>query len=556
MQLPSFRRSLVTSLFAATLALGLTGNANAQANTDPSIDVRLGILGNCAWLDREGTFPNGMNASSMNTTVCNQGGEVNWFRAMDPDHPFIAFLVARENNGRFEQISNRSYVKHGFFALTSSQCTSCTPPSGLPGQKLGVGCSDTYDINNNGDNFWLAPPDEIDPWTGEWDPNCSYFDLGLVPGSCDGTRSLSQSQVSTLGPIGNRIHLSDADLNVAGASYWYQAQYVVAREAESKRFDNLGSRGIDPVWDGIRWSLFETTTMLHDTILQRWVGASLDSATNGSDDGRVYVAVKVTGPTEGLYRYEFAVHNRDNARGVSEFRVPLCDGARVLNAGFRDVDGAGANDWTSAVTPAGTELVFSDGSGANALRWNTIFNFWFDSDAAPAGTNLTLTQADAGGGAPSLSIGSQAPLELYNVYAGDGCSNDGTPPVLYAEGTPARATLGNATFSLVSTGSEPGQVHVLAASDSPNPGMLTLGACTMWLDGTLGIEIYAFGSSTTDGSGTATYSVPVPNDIALEGVTIGFQGLGINPGGGPAFNLFEFSNGLQVRIGDSISSCP
>ena len=42
--------------------------------------------------------------------------DVPWLQAMAEDHPFIAFLLVRESNGRLVQISDHSYVKHGFFA--------------------------------------------------------------------------------------------------------------------------------------------------------------------------------------------------------------------------------------------------------------------------------------------------------------------------------------------------------------------------------------------------------------------------------------------------------
>ncbi len=542
---------------AALAVLALAGSATAQANTDPGIDVRLGILGNLAWLDREGVYPGGMNAAAMNTTVCNQGARVNWFRAMDPDHPFIAFLVARESDGRFEQISDRSWVKHGFFALTSSQCTPCTPPGGLAGTYLGVGCSDTYDITNNGDNYWLGPPSEIDPWLGAWDPVCSFFDLGtggaVAPDDCNGLRTFSQSQAVALGPLGHRIRLSDADLGVAGASYWYQGQYVVAREAESKRGDNLGSRGFDPVWDGTRWGLIEEPEpVVHGSILQRWSGASLDSVANGGDDGRVYVAARVSGPEDGLWHWELALHNRDNARGIAALRLPVCPGARVLNAGFRDLDQDAANDWS--VARAGAELVLADASGANALRWNSIYNVWFDSDAAPLDATATLVEADPGAGLDELAVGCPAPLALYNAFAGAGCSLDGTPPALFASGAPARAALGNASFALESTGNVPGALQVLATSDAP-AGTIALGPCSLLVAGSLD-QVYALASATSDASGRATFALPVPADLAFEGLTLTFQTVGVNPLGGPLFGKIELSDALSVRVGDAIPSCP
>ena len=539
---------VLVSLLAAPLA--------AQSNVDPTIDVRLALLEELDALGREGTFPNGVNAAAMSTTVCNQGGEVEWFAPMDPRHPVIAFLIAREDaNGRFEQISDRSFLKHGFFAVTGSDCGPCTPPSGAGfGDFLGVGCSDTYSLASNGNDFWLGPADEIDPWLGSWDPQCSFFDLGLTGSSCDGSRSFSQTQANTLGPVGNRIRLSDVDLNVAGASFWYQAQYVVPKEAEAVRTDNIGSRPFTPIWTGSTWDLVESGTLQHGSVLERWSGATVRSATNGGDDGRVHIGVRVTGPNDGLYHYELALHNRDNARGIDELRLPLCSGARILNPWFGDLDANAANDWVASIESGGTELIFRDPGTTNALAWNTIYNVAFDSDAAPADGGALLRQATAGTGAPSFSVVLPAPLELYAPFTGAGCSLDGTPPTLFATGSPPRASLGNASLALESTGNVPGQLSVLVTTNAPGTGSIPIQACTFWLQGPFD-QLYAFASTTADASGRAVHPTPVPANPFFEGVDLRFQCLSVNPGGGASFSIFDFSDGLELRIGDAIPGC-
>ena len=124
---------------AALLLLALSPAAplSSQANTDGAIDLLLAQINDLTVLGRQGAFPNGINGCTMETTACNGGTkEISWQQAMDPDHPFIAFLLARESNGRFEQVSDRSYVKHGFFALSASFCSACTPTDGT---KLGLG---------------------------------------------------------------------------------------------------------------------------------------------------------------------------------------------------------------------------------------------------------------------------------------------------------------------------------------------------------------------------------------------------------------------------------
>src|SRR6185503_10688720 len=308
---------MMTRVFLPIVAALLVGVSSlAQSNADGAIDLLLADIDDLAALGRQGTFPNGINGCALETTACNRGTKaINWQQAMDPDHPFIAFILARESNGRFEQISDRSYVKHGFFALSGSFCSSC---SATDGTTLGLGCSDTYVKSNNGDNFWLGPPDEIDPWRGIWDPVCSHFDQGeppvAPPANCNGTRSLTQSMAQALGSVAHRIRVRDADFNVPGA-FWFQGMYVIETEGDSVREDNLGSRRFTPSWTGSSWNLVESDTLLHGTILKRWNGASVSSATNGSDDGRLYVAVKVTGPVDGYFHYEYAIHNRDNARG-------------------------------------------------------------------------------------------------------------------------------------------------------------------------------------------------------------------------------------------------
>jgi hypothetical protein len=542
---------MIPRLLLLLPALWTTGGmAASQSNSDDEIDVFLADIDDLTTLGRLGAFPNGINACAMETTACNGGSKaISWQQAMDPDHPFIAFLLARESNGRFEQISDRSYVKHGFFALSGSVCSSCSPTDGTT---LGLGCSDTYATQNNGDNYWLGPPDEIDPWMGSWNPVCSHFDRGeppvAPPADCNGNRSLSQAQAQALGPLGHRIRVRDSEFNVPGALFWFQAMYIIETEGEALREDSIGSRRFTPSWSGTSWNLGETGTLLHGSVLQRWSGASVSSSTNGGDDGRLYVGVKVTGPVDGLYHYEYAVHNRDNARGVGALRIPVCPTARVQNIGFGDIDQDAGNEWTGA--QVGSEIVYSGAS--NPLEWNSVFNFWFDSDAAPLAGALALDQAAPGAGLASVSITSSAPLGLYNAYVGPGCSH-GTPPTLHAIGTPPQATLGNTTFGLRSTGNAPLQPHYLYYSVVP--GSHAIGRCTTYL-GPAATDVDFRGTAFSDASGVAIHPISIPNRISIEGLDVYFQAAGFNPGGGRLYGSYDLTDALLVRIGSALSGCP
>jgi hypothetical protein len=473
---------------------------------------------------------------------------------MSPNHPFIAFLVARDSNGRFEQISNRSYVKHPFASTNSSGCGTCISPG--TSQLLGVNCSDTYGASLNGSYTYLGPPDEIDPWLGTWDPVCSYFDAGAPPvgppQNCDGIKNSITYASSTAPP---RCNVKDADLNVPGATYWAQAGWLTKGELEANRGNNFATRRFIPTWGGTNWNLAVQGSLVPGSILQHWTGASLSSATNtiGSTnhDGRVFVAVKVTGPVAGLYHYEYAVHNRDNAREISTFELPMCPGARILNTGFGDIDDDPSNDWTFTFSTLGVAWITS----SNPLGWNAIYNFWFDSDAAPVtGSSVDLGQFLAGPGNPAVTVPTTAPLGLHNLFLGAGCGTP-APPTLYATGSPARATLGNATFGLASGGNAPGAI--VAFYGGPFDGNQVLGpGCSIYVGGAPPNPLFHFGQLLANLSGVAALPAPVPNDPTLEGQHLNFVALEVAPSGGAYLGAFDLSDGLRVRIGDSIPGCP
>ena len=304
-------RNASLSLLAA---IALAAPGFAQSNANPQIDVALGLLGNLNDVGHTGPFGTGVTGFAMSTTSCNFGTvTAAWESPMDPDHPFITFMMTRESEGRMVQISDHSFVKHGFFALSNNQCNlGC---SGTDGTELGVGCSDTYGIGNNGDPFYLAPPEEIDPWLGEWNLVCGLFDGP----NCDGQRSFFGSVPNN---VASRVTVQDADLNIAGASYYYSSNYIVEHEPEAARWNNMGYRPVTITPQGNSWNVTPggSQTPTYGSVLQEWSGASLFSSTNGGDDGRVFVASK-TNPIAGGTHYEYAIHNRDNNRAIGTFRI-------------------------------------------------------------------------------------------------------------------------------------------------------------------------------------------------------------------------------------------
>jgi hypothetical protein len=341
------------------------------------------------------------------------------------------------------------------------------------------------------------------------------------------------------------VQVSDRDL-LAGGTLCFQAHYVVEGMPEAARDDALGSRTFAATFNGLTWDLVPTGPLLAGTILQRWPGATVTSATDGVQDGRVFAAVEVTGPVEGFYHYEYALHNRDHQRGIGVLRVPLCSGARVRGLGFRDIDSDAANDWSARVKK--NEIEFAH--AGSPLEWNTIHNFWFESDAAPASAELSLVPFAATPGEIGFAVTSQAPGALHNVHLGPGCAR-GTPPTLHATGTPARAELGNATFALASSGNLPFQPHFLF--HGPKSGSRDFFGCTLWTGAGKALLV---STTTSDANGVATHAGPIPNDIALEGKVFRFQAVGVRPRQGVLFSDFELSEGLLVRLGNAIPECP
>jgi hypothetical protein len=440
-----------------TLAPVLAGAALAQSNAVPGLDGRLDVVDNFTYQGRRGAaYPNGESGFAMLNTMCNPGTvNIPWQAAMQPNHPKFGFIAVRESNGRMEQISDRSYCKHAFTSTNfSGTCGTCQNPG--TGSLMGVHCSDTYGVGNNADRNWLGPAPELDPWLGTWNPVGSYFDQGDPnvgpPNNNDGVRSASYSGTD---PVKNRVAIKDSDLLVPGARYFYGIHLMHQGEAVANRGDNLASRGFNPTWTGSSWNTPNNGVgQVWGSILQHWQGASLDSGGNGNDDGRFFVAVKVTPLGGGQYHYEYAVHNVDNSRGGASFRVPTSASAVVTNFTFGDIDDNTLNDWTAA--HSGTEVVFT-APGTNPLDWNTIYNFGFDCNVAPGGGAVILDEARIGAGALSVTVLSQIPGGMPVAMAtniGHGCGGTAcNANMFYEQFSPGSGfDLANSGLSMAFTG--------------------------------------------------------------------------------------------------------
>jgi len=349
-----------------------------------NLDVSLGALSGIQQVGHEGVWPDGRTGLSMRTTACNVGDtDVPWLAPMEENHPVIAMALYRQLDGRFEQIGV-SWLKHGFFAQSNDVCDSCLHHSN--GTFLGVGCSDTYGVTNNGDRNYLGPRHEVDPVTARWTCRGSHF----AGGEDDCIR---RHDGSGHGPTDHRLAVHDADLGRSGATYFYEADYLVREDADKS--NNIGSRRCTMTWNGSVW-VFDTpgdgNPLTEGPAIERY-GEFRASGSVDESDGEYVLAVQTLDVGGGRTRYEYALYNRNSRLGVREFRVPVGTGS-VSGIGFHDRDFDPANDWQ--VVLEGGMLAWAtdpeevDPAG-NALRYGLLYNFWFETDQPPMPSTALLT---------------------------------------------------------------------------------------------------------------------------------------------------------------------
>jgi hypothetical protein len=386
---PTLHAALPRLAFALVLAAPA---ASAHAAPGPDVTVyRLTDIQNYGAVA-------GVRAYAIGTTSCNVGSApVNWCdnpggcgggMLDDRQHPVIAQNLYRLKDGRFEQIG-MSWLKHGFVSTNSfaNDCrgslneTCQSPPLG--GDQLGIGCTDTYGAGLNGSRP-LGMRSEVDPTTG-------FFPF-------------PETFVPTTNVIDQRLQVDEDDLNPAlnpGATYWAEGQYISDNDAlEGNPFNNASYA---PVTVGAppTYNLSLGTTVRERFAIQRWAVSDPTVALVEVDYPsvpvqRFLVARKVTRTAPGTWHWEIAVQNVNSALAMGALTIDFPGAAAITQAGFKDIDHHSGEpysttDWTVEVDAPTSRVTwrtqdFDDDPNANALRWGTMYNFWFDvaTPAAPA----------------------------------------------------------------------------------------------------------------------------------------------------------------------------
>lgn len=385
--MPRVFPSMASGLVATLVLVLLTSGVSAQT-CDPGggaggtgADVVVGEL----------TGPNsygqagGFYAYAVGTTSCNIGTEELQWIANTNVHPVIAYNMYRLHDGRFEQIG-LSWLKHGFTALQQNAC-GCGCQSSGTGTRLGIGCSDPYSASLNGSQN-LGPRSEVtDPANGGF-----IYPPILNPSNSDLTW--------------RRLRIAAGDLSTTtypGALYFVDGQYVTPDDAAAgNAHNNVSYRQVTVADNANRSLTFSGGTQRQQPPIQAWQdndpAVTLIDIIDG-DNGLLILGYKSTEVAPGQHRYEYALYNLNSTRAVRAFRLPLPGGVLLSDIGFSDVA------YHSGEPYSGTDWSVNQGAGfiewstdssttnpnANALRWGTLYNFWFTANAPSVVADATMT---------------------------------------------------------------------------------------------------------------------------------------------------------------------
>ncbi|MEM7262887.1 MAG: hypothetical protein AAF488_12920 [Planctomycetota bacterium] len=324
----------------------------------------------------------GVHGYSLGTHTCNIGdANLDWGGGTTPLFGMNAFRLV---DGRLEQIG-LSWLKNGTIAAVSSGCG--LPCNGSGGSVLGAGCRDVYGSSYNGGQSRLGPRSAVNAFTGAY------------PGQSTGTDP---------SVINERLQVAQTELATTGALYFIEGVYVAPDDAAAgNAFNNASYKRITV--NTSNYDLTPVGTMqIGFGAIYAWADHGLGLNTPDPDvtitevdvpgEGRFLVGAKAIDLGSGNWRYEYAIYNLSSHRSGGSFSVPLGSGS-ATNAGFHDVDHHSGEpfdptDWSIDITANAitwsSPQTFAENENSNALRFGTLYNFWFESTDPPVTDDLTL----------------------------------------------------------------------------------------------------------------------------------------------------------------------
>jgi hypothetical protein len=331
----------------------------------------------------------GIYAYAFSSQTCSVGDEhLAWDNYGTPTFAMNAY---RLHDGRLMQIGI-GWVKHACCVANNNNpaiCLGMTCQSG-PGGVLRVGCLDVYSASWNGNQGYLGPRTGINPHTGE---------LSSLPGGSGSA-------------IERRIQIYQADMdatNFPDALYFIESVYVATDVAQAGNWYNNATYRRVTIDGSYAMTLQDDAQAMIPAIFA-WAdygvgpGQPIDESViiapvDVPDEGRFYVGSKVIDNGDGTWRYEYAVYNLFSQRSAGSFAVPVGSDVVITDVGFHAPlyhSGEQQDNTPWAVSLSSDAIVWTTAESylqnpnANAIRWGTLYNFWFTSDQPPVPADAEL----------------------------------------------------------------------------------------------------------------------------------------------------------------------
>jgi hypothetical protein len=539
----------------------LRGAAGAQAPTlvlGPDV-----IVGDVEAVQQQGNAVGTQVGLAIGTDSCNNGDTpIDWFALPQTDHPVVPQNLYRmsggaSNNERFEQIG-QSWMKHTFEALEGSVCGTCNTNNCQTGTHLCPGCSDPYTAGLNGDQDLIGSRAWINPFTGSF------------PSSADDHTGHVHDDVS------HRIRVETSDLIPAqnpGATYFGEAAYISPHEytwcqahpTQCNMYNNVSRRQFSVTGGPTSFTFSPvSSTVRMQPAIQAWAatGATVNQIQpDPGNDGIIFVGYKVTGPTAGVWHYEYAIYNENLDRAIQSFEVvfPGFEPFSLTDIGFHappqepgwvndgtfNNQGYSSAPWTfneSFTSATWNCETLAQNPNANAIRWGTLYNFRFDSTAPPA-----ISTANVG----FFKTGSPISVEIQAPEQSDATPTptpSATPPTPTPTATPTPTVTPTATPTPTPTATP---TVTPTPTPTPTPSGITLTAAGRRVQGRHTVDLIWSGatSANIDIYRNGVVIATVPNNGSYKDF-IGVRGGNVRY----TYKVCEAgtqncSNGVTVRFG-------
>lgn len=359
-------------------ALILLGQSDLLAGAGGQPDV---IYSDCNDILYWGTI-GGIRGYSLGSNTCNIGSANLLWGTSHNGTPTLAMNAYRLENGRLLQIG-LSNAKHGTSAAASNGCgLNC---NGQGGSVLGVGCLDVYSAGFNGGQSRLANRSQLNAWTGRG--------VGAPGGSGD--------------EIFRRLQIANADfVNHQNAQFFVEGVYVATDDAGifGNGYNNASHKRVTV--SGVNL-VVQGSMQVGDPAIFAWRDHGLGKnqpdpsvevqTIDVPNEGRFYVLSKTTDLGDS-WLYDYAIFNLNSDRSAGSFSVPS-GSAAISDVGFHDVNYHSGEvydntDWNNRMD--GSNVTWSspqthtENPNSNALRYGTMYNFWFTANAAPTDVEVEI----------------------------------------------------------------------------------------------------------------------------------------------------------------------